>query len=77
MPVSTRVTADGKPVSPNYKGDLADYKPDFRPGGKHKKAPPRRYVNIKRPRAWPSGYYELKDTALTNDAKWFQRNSCV
>jgi hypothetical protein len=40
--VSTRVTADGKQVNPNYKGDLADYKPDFRPGGKHRKASPRR-----------------------------------
>jgi hypothetical protein len=48
VPVSTRVTADGKPVNPNYKGDLADYKPDFRPGGKHRKTPPRRQSGLAR-----------------------------
>ena len=41
---SGRFTEDGTPVNPNYKGDLADYKSDFRGGGspKHKNLPPYR-----------------------------------
>ena len=33
---------DGQKVNPNYKGDLADYKPNFRPGQKSKSVPNRR-----------------------------------
>jgi hypothetical protein len=35
----TQVHKEGQEVNPNYKGDLADYKPNFRPGQKSKSVP--------------------------------------